>query len=371
MIEIKPNNSYLTEKNGFLEKLEKSIKDDIEKLINDKRLLGNKVEKKSTEKKDIKKYVYSNDSGGNEKKQLIKCKLVDEAKEKEILKYLKDNLKEIIDAEPKELLEIIEEIRIKFPEIKNNKTTNIYKIIYCIFVDRGYEAKISTTSDTSIAYKLVENLGIKTCPYCNRSYISFVKTKKKKTRPQLDHFYPKAIYPFLACSFYNLIPSCSACNHMKSDDDNFEDEKKGDLVHPYNVKDGDFTFSYTFDNLDILKSIDEKNIRFEDEEKIKITLNTKYKKNNKYFQIETIYQNHKDIVIELILKEINYPKSYIEELIRNGFGTKEEIYRFIFSNYLENDKLHQRPLSKLTKDIIDELEILYKIELAINEKNFI
>jgi hypothetical protein len=370
MIKIKPDNSYLTEKNGFLEKLEKSIKNDIEKLIKETKLLGYKVEKKSTENENTQKYVYSTDDQGNDKKQLIKCKLVDITKEKEILEYLKDNLKKIIEAEPKELLEIIEIVYAQYIEIKN-KTSNIYKIIYSIFVDNGYEAKISTTTDTSIAYKLVENLGIKTCPYCNRNYISFVKTKEKKTRPQLDHFYPKTIYPFLACSFYNLIPSCSACNHMKSDDDSFEDEKAGKLVHPYNVKDNDFTFSYTFDNLDILKSIDKKNIRFEDEEKIKITLDRKYEKNNEYFQLETIYQNHKDIVIELILKEINYPKSYIKELIDNHFGTEEEIYRFIFSNYLSIDDLHKRPLSKLTKDIIEELGILYKIELAINEKELI
>ncbi len=367
MLTIKLNNSYLTEENGFLEKLEKSIKNDIEKLIKETKLLGSKVEKKSTENENIQKYMYSTDDQGNDKKQLIRCKLVDTTKEKEILIYLKSNLKKIIESEPKELSEIIEKIHTKFPEIKNNKTTNIYKIIYCIFVDKGYEAKISTTTDTSIAYKLVENLGIKTCPYCNRNYISFIKTKKKKTRPQLDHFYPKAIYPFLACSFYNLIPSCSACNHMKSDDDSYTDEKDGDLVHPYNVKDSDFTFSYTFDNLNILKSIDEKNIRFEDEEKIKITLDRKYEKNNEYFQLEIIYQNYRDIVIELILKEINYPKSYIKELIDNHFGTEEEIYRFIFSNYLSIDDFHKRPLSKLTKDIVEELGILEKIRLIVEE----
>ena len=154
---------------------------------------------------------------------------------------------------------------------------------------------------------------------------------------------------------------------MKSDDDSYKDEKDGNLVHPYNVKDSDFTFSYTFDNLDILKSIDKKNIRFEDEEKIKITLDRKYEKNNKYFQLETIYQNHKDIVIELILKEINYPKSYIKELIDNHFGTEEEIYRFIFSNYLLIDDFHKRPLSKLTKDIVEELGILEKIRLIVEE----
>ena len=339
MLTIKVNNSYLTEKDGFLEKLEDSIK-------------------------DVKGY---------EKKQLIKCKLVDTVKEKKILEYLKDNLKKIIESEPKELLEIIKEIHTKFPEIKNNKTTNIYKIIYYIFVDKGYEAKISTTTDTSIAYKLVENLGIKTCPYCNRSYISFIKTKKKKTRPQLDHFYPKAIYPFLACSFYNLIPSCSACNHTKSDDDSYKDEKAGNLVHPYNVKDSDFTFSYTLNDLKITEifNTNKKDINFEYEESIGISLNTNYSKNDEYFQLQEIYQNHKDIVIELILKEINYPKSYIKELIDNHFGTEEEIYRFIFSNFLKIDDLHKRPLSKLTKDIVKELGILYKIELAINEKDLI
>lgn len=34
---------------------------------------------------------------------------------------------------------------------------------------------------------------------------------------------------------------------------------------------------------------------------------------------------------------------------------------------LHFDDLNKRPLSKLTKDIIEELGILYKIELAIQE----
>ena len=339
MIEIKPNNTYQKE---FCRNLETCLYKQLKKSIENKKVL-------SPNKKEIVSNLSDND---------IKC-----------LKYLKRNIKKIVGGDLETLQAVINEVtnEISKKYKKNDSKPKIYQAVKHIFVDRGYEAKISTTSDTSIAYKLVENLGIKTCPYCNRNYISFVN-KKRKTRPQLDHFYPKAIYPFLACSFYNLIPSCSACNHMKSDDDSYKDEKDGNLVHPYNVKDGDFTFSYTFDNLDILKSIDEKNIRFEDEEKIKITLDRKYEKNNEYFQLETIYQNHKDIVIELILKEINYPKSYIDELIKNGFGTEEEIYRFIFSNYLKTDDLHKRPLSKLTRDIVEELGILEKIKLLIKEK---
>ena len=338
MIEIRPNNTYQKE---FCRNLETCLYKQLKKSIENKKVL-------SPYKKEIVSNLSDND---------IKC-----------LKYLKRNIKKIVGGDLETLQAVINEVtnEISKKYKKNDSKPKIYQAVKYIFVDKGYEAKISTTTDTSIAYKLVENLGIKTCPYCNRNYISFVN-KKRKTRPQLDHFYPKAIYPFLACSFYNLIPSCSACNHMKSDDDSYKDEKDGNLVHPYNVKDSDFTFSYTFNNLDILKSIDEKNIRFEDEEKIKITLDRKYEKNNEYFQLETIYQNHKDIVIELILKEINYPKSYIKELIDNHFGTEEEIYRFIFSNYLSIDDLHKRPLSKLTKDIVEELGILEKIRLIVEE----
>jgi len=333
MIEIAHENAYL---NDFTKQLKTYLYEELKKAIEQEQVLkpkgGIEVDK-----------LGSND---------IKC-----------LKYLKKNIENIVNADIKKQKSFIETIKKDYPDIAkkyNNKDTKpkIYQAVKYIFVDRGYEANISTTSDTSIAYKLVENLGIKTCPYCNRNYISFVNTKKKKTRPQLDHFYPKAIYPFLACSFYNLIPSCCACNHMKSDEDSYIDEKNQKLIHPYNIKNSDFTFSYTFDNLDILKRTEEENI--------KITIDTKYEKHNEYFQLEAIYQNHKDIVIELILKEINYPKSYIDELIKNGFGTEEDIYRFVFSNYLKPDDLHKRPLSKLIKDIAKELQITDKIKLAIN-----
>lgn len=195
---------------------------------------------------------------------------------KSCLLCIQNNLEIILRANPDELKKIINFFQIKYPCIakrykEKESKPPIYQIVYNIFVENGYDDYLSKVKIEKQknkqkfkeekkyhAYKLVENLGIKTCPYCNRSYISFVKNDEKKTRPQLDHFYPKAIYPFLACSFYNLIPSCSACNHMKSDDDSYKDEKDGNLVHPYNVKDSDFTFSYTFDNLDILKSIDKK-----------------------------------------------------------------------------------------------------------------
>ena len=306
---------------------------------------------------------------------------------KTCLEYIQNNLENIISADVEELKKIIKYFNKHFIFIRyiNKKVIpNIYQLIYNIFVDNGYDDYLSKIYDTKQknnekfkiekgyhAYKLVKNLDIKSCPYCNRSFISYVKNTVKetvkKTRPQLDHFYPKSIYPFLACSFYNLIPSCSACNHMKGDDDSYIDEVEEKLINPYNVSDNDFRFSYTLNDLKITEITAKKDIKFDYEDSIEILLETKYKKNNEYFQLEEIYKNHKDIVVELILKEMNYPKSYIEELIENDFGTEEEIYRFLFSNYLDIDDLHKRPLSKLTRDICEELGILDKIQLSLTE----
>ncbi len=63
----------------------------------------------------------------------------------------------------------------------------------------------------------------KTCPYCNYEVMKIVpdepepldpanSTQKAKLLFDIDHFYPKHLYPYLALSFYNHIPSCKTCN---------------------------------------------------------------------------------------------------------------------------------------------------------------
>ncbi|QNM18193.1 hypothetical protein CXM81_22765 [Citrobacter freundii] len=51
------------------------------------------------------------------------------------------------------------------------------------------------------------------CPYCNDEPIHSIQSTRKTFRPPLDHFLPKALYPFLAVSIYNLIPSGTRCNN--------------------------------------------------------------------------------------------------------------------------------------------------------------
>ena len=104
-----------------------------------------------------------------------------------------------------------------------------------------------------------------------------------------------------------------------------------------------------------VKSI--KDLTFDSEKSIEIEIENMPNSNKKIFQLERLYQEHTDIVIELILRHLHYPQSYIEELSSFGYN-KEEIYRFIFSNYLNEENLSKRPLSKLTKDIAEELNLL-------------
>lgn len=81
------------------------------------------------------------------------------------------------------------------------------------------------------AYVFTQKLKIEVCPYCNRQYIFTIgneeskdeiddgeeKKWERKGRPEIDHFFPKADYPYLSCSLFNFVPSCHACNHQKSD----------------------------------------------------------------------------------------------------------------------------------------------------------
>ena len=48
------------------------------------------------------------------------------------------------------------------------------------------------------------------CPYCAVERIEAYA--RLNMRPELDHFYPRARFPFLAVSLFNLIPSCVICN---------------------------------------------------------------------------------------------------------------------------------------------------------------
>ncbi len=273
--------------------------------------------------------------------------------EKDCLNYIKSNLDDILMANDTDLKKFI-----KYFKDKNNykgaaigtatqKEKNwkrLYKILRKDIFEKEYDNWSKRTKYG--AYTFVKELNLKTCPYCNRNYTFTVDSKNGKLRPEIDHFYPKSIYPFLAMSFYNLIPSCSICNHTKS-----SIIKKG-LENPYTIDNASYKFTYMPNSINFATV---KNEKYDfDNFKIKISGNPS---NIELFKLEELYKQHKDIVLELLIKKAYYPHSYIEELSKFGFS-QDEIYRYLFCNYMQDEDLHKRPLSKLIKDISQELGLI-------------
>lgn len=184
---------------------------------------------------------------------------------------------------------------------------------------------------------LIDNIGLKVCPYCNRNYIS---NRGQYFSAQMDHFYNKSKFPFFAISLYNLIPSCSSCNLIKSDKD-FE-------LHPFVDYKGkhDVVFTYILVEKSVVKvEIKTTNQRRDDIEKI---------------NLEDTYQIHSSEIENMLEREEEYIKEYRDEL-RSVFNIQfsdDEIDRMIFGDSVFEEDIKNISLGKFKKDIYQEIKSL-------------
>ena len=251
-----------------------------------------------------------------------------------------DNLEDIIKAdidtiENKYAIYITENI----DENKRKKIKNIFNY-----------SKYRSSNDFMEFFK---KLNIKSCPFCNNNYIYFYKEKSRtyNTIATLEHYYPKSKYPHLSLSFYNLIPSCYICNSkFKGSDEKYV----GKIVHPYRDdfnKNANFKISI---NDSIIKKDDDINIKLDssDENCLK-TIDR--------FQLNKIYEEHRDIVKEIWNKAQVYNESRIDELYEAFFKklgySKEDVKNMVFCNYLHKEDIHKRNHSKLTQDILKQFDL--------------
>ena len=255
-----------------------------------------------------------------------------------------------------------------------------YKGLLDNFIDKEprlaeYLKKSYDKIDSELRKKIIDLKNISVCPYCNRNYINsthkmlhcnncnqdlFVIDEVEKECPgckqeingqtkvvntaQLDHFFPKDSYPLFAVSFYNLIPSCYSCNHVKSN--------KGLEYSPYDT-------SFPFDDIKftyVPKSVDDIEIKIDSHD-------SDFKKGIRILGIEELYQSHVDVVNELIWKKEVYTDSYREGLseILNQTNlelSKSEVNRFITGHYTDKENYGKRPLSKMVTDISKEIGLV-------------
>ncbi len=258
-----------------------------------------------------------------------------------------DELKRLITAKPEALEGIINAVVIHYPDF-TNPASDCYFVLYNIFVSSCYNI-----SNKFSKYDFIKSIDKDTCPYCNRNYIYYI-SKSKEIKPQIDHFFPKSKYPFLAMSFYNLIPSCQTCNGFGAKEE--KDPLIEGLINPYLLRNSDFTFTYVPNSAGIISSLLDKNSI-----KVKILKNIPGHLN--VFKLTELYEQHADHIVELIVKsKIKYSETYRDYLKKyreSGLKFSEnEIDRMILGNYTTDEDGHKRPLAKLYQDIGRELGLI-------------
>ncbi|MFF2589643.1 hypothetical protein ACFVSS_17460 [Peribacillus butanolivorans] len=289
------------------------------------------------------------------------------AEEHRFLRFLRKIRYQILLGTPQQHQKIILHIHKNYSlqlrkDIKKGKTkhskasvlNNELKIVF------NYNMFIrADNTDVWCAYELLNKISIQVCPYCNRQYITTLYTERQKTRAQLDHFFDKATYPYLAISLYNLVPSCAVCNSS------LKGQKKffvNTHIHPYIDSFGD-NYRFTFDLADNIESLITKtgkiNIRFRSDTKDP-NFERKAKNNIKVFLLEQLYNEHSTIVKETLQKHIWYSDEYAGSLLKSYpgvFNNKDEVLRMVFNSELEEGDFNHRPFSKLITDIAKELQI--------------
>jgi hypothetical protein len=274
----------------------------------------------------------------------------------ELLKSFLDSnhdlfIKKIITAEPGEQKDIIDKFS-NYDFARNGLTRSesidyiniiLNKIFdYNKFVNgSGYFKKWN-------AYDLAKKLDVNVCPYCNRLYTAtIVSNSMKITRPEFDHYLRKSKYPYLALSFFNLIPSCKVCNSQLKKEVELPIDKDH---HPYlKIDNRQLIFSFDLNNLDVLSG---------KSEELEVTFNKKNAGINFDGKLKEIYNGHSDIVADLIYKRHIYSDELVEEineLIPDDKISKKEIIRSLFAMPINEKEIVNLSLGKLKTNIMKEL----------------
>lgn len=266
---------------------------------------------------------------------------------------------------------LITDIETKFPQLKDcrlnkdfRKTDPLYLFLHYHLVLHGYKKGFQEKNIDYIFPKneLIEAVNVDVCPYCNRMFIYSQKSAKKQkiVQAELDHFFSKDLFPYLAIAKYNLVPSCSCCNGIgaKFTTDAYMEK----MINPYEIQCSD----------DYLKfRLKVKNVNLTSLEKLAeglslkmIALKSDMKSNIKVLNLEELYQHHTDYAAELYFKSLVkaayvYRSSLKSILRKRGvLLTDDDIKRIIVGNFVTEKDYGKRPNAKMMHDVAEELGVI-------------
>ena len=266
---------------------------------------------------------------------------------------LPDSLIEEIATKLKNKLETLKKIAYFHHKKKNqNREQNqiTIKMEYFFKYIFDYDILDKKISNVTLRHQLLAKMNVKTCPYCDRQYITNFGINKSSA--DLDHFYSQSEYPYLALNIYNFIPACPICNR------NFKKKKKIQINPRFEEFGNDAIFTIT-NKLISYMDMNLEDIDIEIDIK-KQELKTKINSNINTFKLKEVYKVHRDYIYQLI-KDVNFRsnKNYINDISDlinsndNQYKDKilEELILQPYKFKIENNE----PLGKLTKDILNEL----------------
>ena len=321
------------------------------------------------------------DKLGSKNKILIKYKVRKNSPKWRFLnKYIQDaNLRNLLCGSWEELLNIISDVENLIPnlewqkgatktEYKNGKyqidgidtdgsifIDHFNEIMHWLFVDIMYETKLNKL-------QFIEKLGLKICPYCGRQHINIAKFPGyRDSKPNIDHFLPKSLYPFLSISFMNLIPCCHVCNEM-ANKGNYDPLKPDiGLYNPYVFNDDNITFKGIFNgndemdensyDVDIIcnpTTLDKgykevlKLLPFYQQERLKIQ--------DIYINFTTTTKTHKKF-----LKDLGMSQDFLDDDARmiighplDGRASQREFYKFKRDLFLQLVRMYSQEHKKIS-----------------------
>lgn len=222
--------------------------------------------------------------------------------------------------------------------------------------------------------RLIQLLGVETCPYCNRSFTTTAKINNREYQRhnQIDHYRPKATHPWFALSLLNFIPSCGNCNLRKGNDDSF-------VLYPYYEE---FGTVYRFrtvplSGLGYLTGQPGSEDTFEVEiEQIPDTMpGESYKKRVEHsifkFGLDVLYRkSHNAYVKGIFEQRFLICDAYLDSLCASfpdHFKNREDVRRMLYLKPFDENELDKSPLAKLTHDINSEISELIKEDTDEND----
>lgn len=196
--------------------------------------------------------------------------------------------------------------------------------------------------------------GCEVCPYCNLIPIT---NHKDFSTADIEHFYPKSIFPLFCVSKFNLIPSCKDCNRQ------FKGSKYFHYNPRYEGLDEYFKFIFSV-NASFEQMIDNYLSHSSEIKENDINLVIKLCNEDKYVK-ERLSDLAIDIRYKALTENLNDVIDFIKrtQKIRNGglkhlkeFEDEEGIFRLLFSldrEVYKNRKFMNVQKGKFKADIID------------------